>query len=414
MAAMTLAATTSSWGDHPLPPEPDPVALRGGRLGRLREEIVRRDLAACILIDPVNIRYACGARNMQVFCARNPARHLFVPAEGPVILFDFDGCEHLSAGLETVDEVRPAITASFAAAGPGVGEAERRWAEAMAELVKAHGGGNRRIGIERVNAGAALALAALGFELHDAQEPVERARARKGPEEIAAIRRAIAAVAAGEGKLREALVPGISENALWAVLHRHVIEADGDYIETRLLSSGPQTNPWFQETSPRRIQAGELVAHDTDVVGPGGYYVDFSRSFLCGEGPPTPAQRELYRLACEQIEHNVAILKAGMTARVIAEAAWPIPEPYIKHRYFVLMHGVGMTGEYPYVPHLMDFAAGYDSVIEPGMTLCVESFLGHEDGGEGVKLEEQVLVTETGVERLSRFPYEEALLGREI
>ena len=48
------------------------------------------------------------------------------------------------------------------------------------------------------------------------------------------------------------------------------------------------------------------------------------------------------------------------------------------------------------------------------MTLCIESFIGHEDGGEGVKLEEQVLITESGVERLSRFPYEERLLGREI
>lgn len=411
---MTDTAATPPWGDHPVPPEPDPAALRAGRLNRLREEILRRDLAACVLIDPVNIRYACGARNMQVFCSRNPARHLFVPAEGPVILFDFDGCEHLTAGLETLDEVRPSITASFAAAGPRVGEAERRWAETMGELVAAHGGGNRRVGIERVNAGAALALAERGFELHDAQDPVERARARKSPEELDVIRRGIAAVAEGEARLREALAPGITENALWATLHKHVVEADGDYIETRLLNSGPNTNPWFQETSPRAIQAGELVAHDTDVVGPGGYYVDFSRTFLCGDAEPTPEQRKLYRLSHEQIEHNIAILKPGMTAREIAEAAWPIPEPYVRNRYFVLMHGVGMTGEYPYIPHPMDLDAGYDSTIEPGMTLCIESFIGHEDGGEGVKLEEQVLITESGVERLSRFPYEERLLGREI
>ena len=48
------------------------------------------------------------------------------------------------------------------------------------------------------------------------------------------------------------------------------------------------------------------------------------------------------------------------------------------------------------------------------MTLCIESFIGHEEGGEGVKLEQQVLVTETGFELMSTFPFDERLLGREV
>ena len=61
--------------------------------------------------------------------------------------------------------------------------------------------------------------------------------------------------------------------------------------------------------------------------------------------------------------------------------------------------------------HRGDFAdAGYDGTIEPGMTLCVESYIGEENGTEGVKLEQQVLITETGTELLSRFAFEEALL----
>ncbi len=71
-----------------------------------------------------------------------------------------------------------------------------------------------------------------------------------------------------------------------------------------------------------------------------------------------------------------------------------------------------MTGEYPYLYHHADFGdAGYDGVIEPGMTLCVESFIGARDGVEGVKLEQQVLVTDSGTELLSRFPFEDELLG---
>ena len=73
-----------------------------------------------------------------------------------------------------------------------------------------------------------------------------------------------------------------------------------------------------------------------------------------------------------------------------------------------------MTGEYPYLCHRGDFPdAGYDGVdgvIEPGMVICVERYTGGEGGIQGVKLEQQVLDTEAGIEILSRFPFEEALL----
>jgi Xaa-Pro aminopeptidase len=212
----------------------------------------------------------------------------------------------------------------------------------------------------------------------------------------------------------------MSENQLWAVLHQAVIENDGDYVETRLLSSGPRTNPWMQEASPRIIEPSDLVGLDTDVVGPFGYYADFSRTFFCGSQRPSVEQKKLYSLAYEQIQHDLELLKPGATFREIAEKAWRIPEAYVPNRYFVLAHGVGMTGEYPYILHLQDFKKGYDGVLEPGMTLCLESYIGEHsdadtnDGGGGVKLEQQVLITETGYELLSLFPFEDDLLGREI
>jgi Xaa-Pro aminopeptidase len=194
-----------------------------------------------------------------------------------------------------------------------------------------------------------------------------------------------------------------------------VIEQDADYVETRLLNAGPRTNPWFQETGPRPIRTDELVALDTDVVGPHGYYADFSRTFFCGPGRPTAEQRSLYALAVEQILTNIALIRPGLSFRELAERAWPIPDRFLANRYFVVAHGCGMTGEYPYILHRVDFeAAGYDGLIEPGMTLCIESYLGAEGGHEGVKLEEQVLVTATGTEVLSRFPYDDTLLGRQV
>ena len=396
-------------------PESDGIDLAAVRLyrqGRVRGEMEKRGIDAVLLSDPVNIRYATGTRNMQVFSQRNgPARYLLLTASRS-ILFEFTGCEHLAKGFETVDEVRPALTASFVAAGPDIADRERRWAREMADLVRELSGPGATLGMERMNAGAAIALQAEGLRLVDAQEPVEMARAIKSAEEMKCVNASLRATEVAVTKLREAIRPGLTETELWAVLHKSVIEQNGDYCETRLLNAGQRTNPWFQETAHHVIGENELIALDTDVVGCHGYYSDFSRTFHAGPGMPTPAQRELYRIAFEQVHHNMAILKPGMTFRDYADRAWDIPEKYHANRYYLSAHGCGMTGEYPYLYHRADFPdAGYDGIIEAGMTLCVESYIGEEGGREGVKLEQQVLVTDTGIELLSRFPFEESLLS---
>jgi Xaa-Pro aminopeptidase len=207
--------------------------------------------------------------------------------------------------------------------------------------------------------------------------------------------------------MASALRPGLTENELWSLLHQSVIAQGGDYCETRLLSSGTRTNPWFQETGTKRIGPNELVALDTDVVGCHGYYSDFSRTFHSGPNEPSSMQRTLYQIAYEQVQHNINVLKPGLSFREYSERAWNIPDKYVANRYYLSAHGCGMTGEYPYLYHRKDYSAsGYDGIIEPGMTICVESYIGEEHGGEGVKLEQQCLITSTGVEILSNYPCE--------
>jgi Xaa-Pro dipeptidase len=395
-------------------PESEGIDLRQVRLyrqGRVRDKMARYGVDAVILSDPVNIRYATGTRNMQVFSMRNaPSRYLLMTADRS-ILFEFTGCPHLADGYETVDEVRPSKTASFVAAGPDIAERERTWAAEMSDLIVELVGKGATLGLERLNAGTSIALAAQGMHIVDGQQPVEMARAIKSAEELKCINASLRATEVGVGKLRDAIRPGMTENELWSVLHMSVIEQNGDYCETRLLSAGQRTNPWFQETASSIIRDNELIALDTDVVGCHGYYSDFSRTFHSGPDKPSEAQRDLYKTAFEQVHRNMDILKPGMSFRDYADRAWDIPERYYANRYYLSAHGCGMTGEYPYLYHHGDFPdAGYDGVIEPGMTICVESYIGEEGGPEGVKLEQQVLVTDTGIELLSRFPFEEDML----
>ncbi|OJJ10720.1 peptidase M24 [Alphaproteobacteria bacterium AO1-B] len=389
----------------------DLESVRLYRLGRVREQMAHFGVDAVILSDPINIRYATGARNMQVFCQRNaPSRYLLLTAARS-LLFEFTGCLHLGQGLETIDEVRPAKTASFVAAGPGIQAREKAWAVEMADLIKELAGKGATVGLERLNAGTAIALKDCGLRIVDAQQPVEMARSVKSSEEMKCVNASLRATETGVARLRDAIRPGMTENELWSVLHQSVIAQNADYCETRLLNAGARTNPWFQETSSNVIGKNELIALDTDVVGCHGYYSDFSRTFHSGPGKPTEAQRELYKVAYEQVQSNMDILHAGMSFRDYAERAWDIPEKFYDNRYYLSAHGCGMTGEYPYLYHKGDFPdAGYDGEIVAGMTICVESYIGAAGGCEGVKLEQQVLVTEKGIELLSRFPFEEELL----
>jgi Xaa-Pro dipeptidase len=391
---------------------PDLAALRSSRLARLRALLAARDYAGIMVGDPINLRYATDSANMQVWCLHNPVRYAFVATEGPVILFDFHGCAHLSDHLALVDEVRPARAWYYFNSGARVAEHARLWAAEIAALVRAHGGGSRRLALDKADREGVAALEAEGIELQDGQEVMELARALKSQDEIKAMRCAIATCEAAMAAMQAELRPGLSEQELWAHLHAENVRRGGEWIETRLLSSGPRTNPWFQECSSRAIEAGDLVGFDTDLIGPYGYCADISRTWRCGEGRASAAQTDLYRLAREQIAHNLALVRPGLGLRELSEQAFRLPERYRANRYSVVAHGVGLCDEYPAVYYPEDFAqSGYDGVLEASMTICLESYVGEAGGREGVKLEQQVLITATGAEVLSRYPFEDEVFS---
>jgi len=388
---------------------PDLPAMRKYRLDRIRAELRRRGYAGALLYDPVNIRYATDSTNMQLWVAHNPTRHCFVATDGPVILFDYFSCEHLSDHSGIVDEVRPAVSWMYMYGGDLTEMKVRRWAAGIADVVREHGGG--RIAVDHLNPEGVAELARLGISVGNGEAVMESARLIKSRDEILAMRRAIVACEAAMGEMQAALEPGISENELWAELHRGNIARGGEWIETRLLSSGLRTNPWFQECSSRVIEAGDLVAFDTDLIGPYGFCADLSRTWLCGDGDPTDEQRDLFRTAADQIDCNTALMQPGVTFRDLVERSAIPPPDCFPTRYGVLYHGVGLADEYPTLPHAADWTDDTpDGVLEPGMVLCVESYIGRLGGREGVKIEEQILITATGNEQLSRYPLDERLL----
>ncbi len=383
------------------------------RLGRVREALAERDYAGIIMFDQLNTRYATDVTDMQLWCAHNEARYVYVPVEGPVVVFEYAGYTHLSEDVPTVDEVRKANPFFYFAAGDRYQEKAKAWAAEMAELINGHNGGNKRIAIDRMAYEGIEALQAHGFQIFDGFEVMENAREIKSDGEIILMKKAIEVCELGMKAMHDAMAPGMTENALWAKLHEVNIANGGEWIETRLLSSGQRTNPWFRESSMKVIEEGEMVSFDTDLIGPYGYCSDLSRSWICGDAKPTDEQRRLYHAAYEQIQTNLALMKDGVAFREVTERAWQIPDEFIHNRYSCIGHGVGLCDEYPSLVHQIDWdnGKGYDGHLRSGMTICIESLIGTQGGKESIKLEEQILITDTGYEMLSSYPFDDELLA---
>ncbi|MCT4656697.1 MAG: Xaa-Pro peptidase family protein [Cohaesibacter sp.] len=372
----------------------------------------QRGLAGILLFDPLNIRYASDSTNMQLWITHNHARACFVSASGYMVLWDFHNCEHLSEHLPLVKEVRGGASFFYFETGDRTQEHARHFAHDLAALIKQHSGENKRLAIDKIEIAGLRELDELGFQIFDGQEVMELARAIKGEDELNAMRCSIASTEICMKMMQEASIPGVSENDIWSVLHAENIRRGGEWIECRILSSGPRTNPWFQECGPRIVQNGELLALDTDLIGPYGICADISRTWMIGDKKPTQEQKRLYQVAYDHIQYNMQLLKPGMTFEEVTKAGLPLPDEFVAQRYGVMMHGVGLCDEYPSIRYPQDLEGhGYNGVLEPGMCLCVEAYIGEVGGKEGVKLEDQVVITEDGYENLTNYPFEEELLN---
>ena len=378
--------------------------LRSYRLDRVRKELIKNNLEACILFDPVNVRYALDTVNMSVYNMHNLTRYCFVPVNGPTILYEYFNCEILSKHLNLIDEIRPAITWDYFSNGDQADNQLLKWINEVKDLSKNYFK-SKKIAIDVLNGPAVAALNKEGIEVIDAKLILEQARVIKSPDELTCMKAAIEVAEKGVAKMRSDLKPGMTEDELWSILHKTNIENGGEWIECRILSSGQRTNPWMQESSNKVIQQGEIVAFDTDMVGPYGYCADISRAFVVGN-KFNEEQKKLYLMAREQIDFNSRLIKDGVTFQEFTEKSWILPEEYYPNRYSVMVHGIGLCDEWPAIRYPTD-GGERSGTFQKNMTITVESYIGKVAGKEGVKLEQQYLVGENGLELMSHHPLED-------
>ena len=377
--------------------------LRSYRLDRVKKELEKNNLEACILFDPVNVRYALDTVNMSVYNMHNLTRYCFVPVNGPVILYEYFNCEKLSSHLNLINDIRPAITWDYFSNGDQAGAQLDKWINEIKDLTNSYCK-SKKLAIDVINGPAITALNKAGIKVVDAKLIVEQARVIKSPEELKCMKASIEVAEIGINKMRAELKAGMTEDELWSILHKTNIENGGEWIECRILSSGSRTNPWMQESSNKVIQNGEIVSFDTDMVGPYGYCADISRAFVEGH-KFSEDQKKLYLMAVEHINYNSRLIKPGMSFKEFTEKSWKLPDEYYGNRYSCMVHGIGLCDEWPMIRYPTD-GGQREGHFEKNMTITVESYIGKVAGKEGVKLEQQYLVGQNGLELMSHHPLE--------
>lgn len=391
---------------------PNLDAMRRFRWQRLTRHVVERDLAGVLMFDPLNIRYATDSTNMQLWNTHNPFRACLLCADGHMVLWDYKNSPFLSDFNPLVKEVRSGASMFYFASGD-LGESKATaFAAQVSEVLAEHAPGHKKLAVDKIMVAGLRALEARNFEVTDGEEVTEKARSIKGPDEILAMRCGIYACEMAVAEMERRAKPGMSEDDVWAVLQAENIRRGGEWIETRLLASGPRTNPWFQECGPRIIQNNEILAFDTDLIGAYGMCCDISRTWWLGDGKPRQDMIDDYKLGWEHIDQNMAMLKPGVTMKELAFNCHLLPDIYQKQKYSCSMHGVGLCDEWPHIDYVDAYQPGaFDYALQPGMMLCVEALISREGGDFSIKLEDQVLITETGFENMTRYPRDKVLSG---
>jgi Xaa-Pro dipeptidase len=381
--------------------------LRDERLQRLQHTMQAGGMAGCVFFHPANIRYATGASMMDVFCAGTSARYCVVPATGDPILFEWEMGVPYSSKI--VRDVRVAGWWQFT--GTRRVEKADRMAAEIRDVLSELGLADEEVGADRLDVAALLALQRAGLRVVDASPVTDLAREVKTPEEVKVMRFNGAIGAEMMADFEAAIVDGIAEYELFAQLSDSLLRRQGEVVFSRLIASGQNTNPWGSEARGKLVRNGDLVAVDTDAVGCEGYLIDFSRTFLCGDGPPSSEAAEAYRVAHDCLLSMRAALRPGLSLREYAASVPAVPEKYLPLRYDLMVHGAGLEDEGPIIYYDGQADNSEDEYLRENMALCLECYVGAVGGSCGVKLEDQLLVTADGSELLCPYPYDSRLLG---
>ena len=385
--------------------------LRRERLAKAHAELERSELGALLCFDMNNVRYLT-ATHIGTWAQDKINRFTLLPRGGEPILWDFgSAARHHQLHCPWLGErSRAGISLLRGAMAPEMGRAEDVARKIRIEL-EARGLHKAPLGVDIIEPPVLFALQREGLNVVDGQQLMSDARVIKTQDEITLLNMSATMVDAAYDELYRAMRPGLRENEAVGLVSKVLYDLGSEYVEAVNAISGERCNPHPHVFSDRVLRPGDPVYYDI-LHSYMGYRTCYYRCFSVGFA--SRAMVDAYTRCREYLDAAIELVRPGKTTADIA-AVWPKAQEFgfpDEESCFALQygHGVGLAiWEKPVISRLVSL--DHPCELKPGMVFALETFWPSRDGWSAARIEEEVVVTETAHEIITRFPAEKLLVA---
>ncbi|MGQ7793869.1 M24 family metallopeptidase [Faunimonas sp. B44] len=382
--------------------------LRNYRLARAKQALKNSKCGALLLFDVNNIRYVTGTKigewERDKFC-----RFALLAGDDEPIVWDFGSAaihHKLNCDWLLPDNCRAGMLGMRGTVPPSVGLMRNHAAEIMS-LLREAGVADLPVGVDVAETAMFFELQKAGMNVVDGQQVMLDAREIKNIDEIILLNQAATMVDGVYHMIWEELKPGRRESDIVALANKMLYEMGSDDVEAINAISGERCSPHPHNFTDRYIRPGDQAFFDI-LQSYQGYRTCYYRTFNVGRA--TPDQRDAYRKAREWLDRAIELIKPGVSTDRVA-SVWPSAEEFgfpSELAAFGLQfgHGLGLAlHERPIISRLVSLENPME--IKTGMVFALETYCPAKDGYSAARIEEEVVVTDTGCTVISLFPAED-------
>jgi len=406
MAIKTYGSMAVDWEDRI-----DFERLRTERLARVKALLAKSEMGSLLCFDMNNVRYIT-ATHIGTWAQDKNSRFTLLAQNAEPILWDFgSAAKHHQLHCHWLgDRSRAGIGLLRGAMSPDTGRAEDVAKKIKTELEKL-GLQNEPMGVDIIEPPILFALQKLGIKIVDGQQLMSDARVIKTQDEISLLNHSAMMVDAAYDELYRAMRPGMRENDAVGLVSKSLYDQGSEYVEAVNAISGERCSPHPHVFSDRTLRPGDPVYYDI-LHSYMGYRTCYYRTFAVGSA--SLAMVDAYKRCRDYIDASIELIQPGRTTAQVA-SVWPKATEFgfpNEEAAFALQfgHGIGLAiWEKPVISRLVSLDTEY--VLKPGMVFALETFWPSTDGWSAARIEEEIVVTETGHEVITRFPAEELLVA---
>ena len=382
--------------------------LRRYRLSRTREALKNSPAGTLLLFDVNNIRYV-SATKIGEWERDKMCRFCLLTGDDSPYVWDFGSAavhhQKYSDWLEP-DHCLAGVVGMRGTIPPEFG-LMKKYAKQIAGLIKDAGMADMPVGVDYAETAMFHALQEEGIKVIDGQQIMLAAREIKNWDEIQLLTQAASMVDGVYHMIYEELKPGVRENDIVALSNKMLYEMGSDDVEAINAISGERCNPHPHNFTDRYFRPGDQAFFDI-LQSYQGYRTCYYRTFNIGRA--TAEQNDAYVKCREWLDASISMIKPGVTTDKVAEV-WPTAESLgfsNEDAAFGLQfgHGLGLAlHERPIISRAISL--DHPMEIKTGMVFALETYCPAKDGYSAARIEEEVVVTDTGCEVISLFPAEE-------